>query len=93
MKRLLISVSDLSPSIPKAERENVFNKFYRLHHSKDVSGTGLGLSICKGIVEAHGGKIWIDPSPEYGNRFTFSLPASEQPPEESVVREGVEHNA
>ncbi|HUJ89016.1 MAG TPA: DUF4118 domain-containing protein, partial [Syntrophorhabdales bacterium] len=80
---LLISVSDLSPSIPKAEREHVFNKFYRLHHAKDVSGTGLGLSICKGIVEAHGGKIWVDPSSEYGNRFTFSLPASEQPPEES----------
>ena len=89
---LLISVSDLSPSIPKAERQNVFNKFYRLHYAKDVSGTGLGLSICKGIVEAHGGKIWVDPSPEYGNRFTFSLPASEQPPEGSDVKEGVEHN-
>jgi two-component system sensor histidine kinase KdpD len=89
---LLVTVNDLSPSIPGKERENVFNKFHRLHHSKDVSGTGLGLSICKGIVEAHGGKIWVDPSPEYGNRFTFSLPASEQPPEESGVKEGVEHN-
>jgi two-component system sensor histidine kinase KdpD len=89
---LLVTVNDHSPSIPKAERENVFKKFYRLHYSKDVSGTGLGLSICKGIVEAHGGKIWVDPSAEYGNRFTFSLPASEQPPEESGVKEGVEHN-
>ncbi|HME45869.1 MAG TPA: DUF4118 domain-containing protein [Syntrophorhabdales bacterium] len=89
---LLISVSDLSPSIPKAEREHVFNKFYRLHYAKDVSGTGLGLSICRGIVEAHGGKIWVDPSPGYGNRFTFSLPASEPPPEESAVEEGAEHN-
>ena len=89
---LLISVSDLSPSIPKAEREHVFSKFYRLHYSKDVSGTGLGLSICKGIVEAHGGKIWVGPSPEYGNRFIFSLPVSEQPPKESGIKEGVEHN-
>jgi len=89
---LLISVSDLGPSIPKVEREHVFNKFYRLHYAKDVSGTGLGLSICKGIVEAHGGKIGVDPSPEYGNRFTFSLPASEEPPQESGVKEGVEHN-
>ena len=82
---MLISISDLSPSIPTAERENVFNKFYRLHYAKDVSGTGLGLSICKGIVEAHGGKIWVGPSPEFGNRFTFSLPASEPPPEGSDV--------
>ena len=89
---MLISISDLSPSIPKAEREHVFSKFYRLHYSKDVSGTGLGLSICKGIVEAHGGKIWVGPSPEYGNRFIFSLPVSEQPPEESGVKERVEHN-
>ena len=89
---LLISVSDLGPSIPEAERENVFNKFHRLHYAKDVSGTGLGLSICKGIVEAHGGKIWVDPLSEHGNRFIFSLPASEQPPEESAVKEGAEHN-
>jgi two-component system sensor histidine kinase KdpD len=89
---MLISISDLSPSIPTAERENVFNKFYRLHYAKDVSGIGLGLSICKGIVEAHGGKIWVGPSPEFGNRFTFSLPASEKPPEESGVKEGAEDN-
>jgi two-component system, OmpR family, sensor histidine kinase KdpD len=88
---LLVTVADLSPSIPDTEREHIFSKFYRLHYSKDVSGTGLGLSICKGIVEAHGGKIWVDPSPEYGNRFTFSLPVSEQPPGESGVKEGVEH--
>ncbi len=89
---LLISVSDLSPSIPKAEREHVFNKFYRLHHPKDLSGTGLGLSICKGIVEAHGGKIWVDSLSDYGNRFIFSLPASEKPPEGSAAEEGAEHN-
>jgi two-component system sensor histidine kinase KdpD len=88
---LLVTVGDLSPAIPKAERENVFDKFYRLHYSKDVSGTGLGLSICKGIIEAHDGEIWIDPSPDYGNRFTFSLPAAERPPEGLEAKEGAEH--
>lgn len=85
---LLVTVADLSPPIPKAERENVFDKFYRLHYRRDVSGKGLGLSICKGIVEAHGGNIWVEPSPDYGNRFTFSLPASERPPEGSDPKEG-----
>ncbi len=89
---LLVAVGDRSPSIPKKERGNVFDKFFRLHQGKDVSGIGLGLSICKGIVEAHGGKIWVESSPdEYGNRFTFSLPASDRPPESLDTKERVEH--
>ena len=76
---LLITVADPGPAIPLIERDRVFDKFYRLHSSRHISGTGLGLSICKGIIEAHGGQIWVESSPEYGNRFTFSLPVSELP--------------
>jgi two-component system sensor histidine kinase KdpD len=82
-KTLFLAVSDTGQAIPKAEHEHVFDKFYRLHSSKHISGTGLGLSICKGIIEAHGGKIWLDSSPEYGNRFIFSLPVAEGFPEKT----------
>ncbi|MBP1747116.1 MAG: osmosensitive channel histidine kinase [Deltaproteobacteria bacterium] len=90
-KILLITVADIGPPIPKAEQEHVFDKFYRLHSAKHVSGTGLGLSICKGIIEAHGGSIWVDSSPEYGNRFTFSLPVSEELSEQQFASEGTDH--
>jgi len=90
-KILLFTVADPGPAIPRIERERVFDKFYRLPYSKHISGTGLGLSICKGIIEAHGGNIWVDSSPEYGNRFTFSLPVSEQPLEQQDTKEGAEH--
>lgn len=72
-KDLVVTVTNLGPPITGGEREYVFDKFYRQSSSKHVSGSGLGLFICKGIIEAHGGHIWIDTSPEYGNRFSFSL--------------------
>jgi two-component system, OmpR family, sensor histidine kinase KdpD len=90
-KTLLVTVADRGPVIPMQEREHVFDKFYRLHSLKHVSGTGLGLSICKGIIEAHGGKIWVDSPSEYGNRFTFSLPISEQPSDQLVTKQGADH--
>lgn len=74
-------VTDRSPPVPPTERERVFDKFYRLHYSNQASGTGLGLSICKGIIEAHEGKIWVYLYSGYGNQFTFSLPVCGQPPE------------
>ncbi len=76
-KALLVSVADRAPSIPEYERAHVFEKFYRLEYLRNMDGTGLGLSICKGIVEAHGGMIWVDPSPDGGNKFSFSLPFTE----------------
>lgn len=91
-KTSFLVVADTGPAIPKAEQEHVFDKFYRLHSSKHVSGTGLGLSICKGIIEAHGGKIWLDSSPEYGNRFIFSLPVVGEFPEQGQVTEGEGHD-
>jgi two-component system sensor histidine kinase KdpD len=89
--KVLVTVADSGPSIPLIEQDRVFDKFYRLHSSRHISGTGLGLSICKGIIEAHGGLIWIESSPEYGNRFTFSLPVSEQPLGQPDMKEGEEN--
>lgn len=74
-----VTIADGGPTIPRYERELVFDKFYRLHSTKHTSGTGLGLSICKGIIEAHKGRIWVDSYHEPGNQFIFSLPVPEQP--------------
>ena len=76
---VFVTITDGGPTIPRYERERVFDKFYRLHSTKHTSGTGLGLSICKGIIETHGGKIWVDSPHETGNQFVFSLPVPEQP--------------
>lgn len=89
-KTLFLTVADPGPPIPKTERERVFDKFYRLQ-TRQASGTGLGLSICKGIIEAHAGKIWVESSREYGNRFTFSLPVSEESSEEENLEKGINH--
>ena len=73
-KAVLVSVTDHGPAIPTRERERIFDKFYRLERSKGAGGSGLGLSTCRGIVEAHGGMIWVDSPDSETNRFTFSLP-------------------
>ncbi len=89
-KDVVVTVADSGPAIPEAERDRIFDKFYRLRATKHIKGTGLGLSICKGIIEAHGGSIWVDSSPEHGNRFTFSLPVAEDPSEKPSAKEGAE---
>jgi two-component system sensor histidine kinase KdpD len=54
---VVIEISDEGPGIPEADREKVFDPFYRVHERDRKSGTGLGLSICRGIMRAHGGEI------------------------------------
>lgn len=87
-KEVLVTISDTGSTIPGTESEHLFDKFYRQNSSKHVSGTGLGLFICKGIIEAHGGHIWIDPSPDHGNRFSFSLPANNELPDREELKRG-----
>jgi two-component system sensor histidine kinase KdpD len=70
---LLVRVKNEGPQIPLGNLERIFDKFSRLVESEKVSGTGLGLSICKGIVEAHGGRIWAE-NLERGIAFNFTLP-------------------
>ena len=77
------SVADIGTGIPHEDLERIFDKFYRIHHPDEISGTGLGLSICKGIIEAHGGKIWAMNHPKGGAIFTFTLPLQDSHSSES----------
>ncbi|MEJ5365422.1 MAG: HAMP domain-containing sensor histidine kinase [Desulfosoma sp.] len=73
--RVVFSVRDQGPGIPKAEQPLVFRKYYRVSSFQDhFDGTGLGLHIAKHIVEAHGGKIWVESEPGQGSTFFFHLP-------------------
>ncbi len=69
-----VGVTDRGPGIPSPDLDRVFDKFYRIQRQGDVGGTGLGLSICRGIVEAHGGRIWAAAAPEGGTTVTFVVP-------------------
>ncbi|MGN6346568.1 MAG: sensor histidine kinase, partial [Candidatus Nitrosocosmicus sp.] len=75
-KSIKFSVYDNGPGIPAEEADNLFQKFYQIDTSetRKHSGTGLGLVICKGIIEAHGGKIWIDKEYTTGASFVFTIP-------------------
>ncbi len=71
-----LSVADEGRGIPAESLPHLFRKFSRAQSEDQGGGTGLGLAICKGIVEAHGGRIWAESDgPGLGARFTFTLPA------------------
>ena len=69
-----ISVQDDGSGIPPEDLERIFDKFYRAQGSSQVAGTGLGLAICKGIVEAHGGRIWAENKANGGTAVRFTIP-------------------
>jgi len=52
----------------------VFERFYRVTHHGRAAGAGIGLAVCKGVVEAHGGRIWVSPRRGGGSTFAISLP-------------------
>jgi two-component system sensor histidine kinase KdpD len=79
-REAVIEVADRGPGVPPAEQGRIFEKFYRTHQARD-GGVGLGLTICRGIVEAHGGRIWVENRTGGGAAFRFALPLpAEQPP-------------
>ena len=57
---LHILVINEGPLVPEEQLERIFDKFNRITDADRITGTGLGLSICKGIIEAHHGKIWAE---------------------------------
>ncbi len=77
--RLTLSVGDRGPGVPAGTEEHVFGKFFRSHAAGGRRGVGLGLAICRGIVEAHGGRITAANRAGGGAVFTISLPAEAQP--------------
>jgi signal transduction histidine kinase len=71
-----ISVSDTGPGIALEDQPRIFESFWRGRGSGS-GGAGLGLAIARGIVEGHGGRIWVESEPGQGSRFFFVLPVWE----------------
>lgn len=75
---LIFCVRDEGPGIPEEELAHVFDRFWRARNAPG-GGIGLGLSIARGIVTAHGGRIWAASVPGRGSHFCFTLPLAAQP--------------
>ncbi len=75
VNEVLLYVSDTGPGIPASAQERLFERFYRLpRFEEDTEGSGLGLAITRRIVEAHGGRIWVESEEGKGATFYFTLP-------------------
>jgi PAS domain S-box-containing protein len=72
-------VRDTGPGIPPEALEHLFDRFWQVRHG-DRRGAGLGLSIAKGLVEAHGGRIWVESEPGRGSTFCFVVPVAHEAP-------------
>lgn len=77
-RMIRVTVQDQGPGIPEEHQEDVFKKFYRVKGGDSVSfhkgSSGIGLAICKGLVEAHGGNIWMENLSDSGAKFVFEIP-------------------
>jgi two-component system sensor histidine kinase KdpD len=83
-----VEVADRGPGVPPGEEERIFEKFHRIEAQERPGGVGLGLTVCRGIVAAHGGRIWAESRPEGGAAFRFTIPLVGTPP--SVAAEPAE---
>jgi two-component system sensor histidine kinase KdpD len=75
---VMIEIADRGSGIPAHEEESIFNKFTRSTNTR--MGAGIGLSICRAIIEAHGGRIWVENRAGGGAAFKFLIPVEGTPP-------------
>ncbi|MGB9431200.1 MAG: ATP-binding protein [Candidatus Acidiferrum sp.] len=83
---VIFTVADTGIGIPQADQPRIFERFYRVDvaRSREAGGTGLGLSISKHLVEAHGGRIWVESEVGVGSKFHFAVPVFD--PERAATR-------
>ena len=76
--RVVVAVEDRGQGIPRRDLPRIFERFYKVDRarSRGAGGTGLGLSIARHVVEAHGGRIWVESEEGSGSTFSFSIPVS-----------------
>jgi PAS domain S-box-containing protein len=86
---VVISVSDSGIGLTPDQAEHVFDRFYRADGAltRTTRGVGLGLFICKSLVEAHGGRIWVQSRPDGGSTFSYTLPALVEGAAEAAPRQ------
>jgi len=89
-KEVVVEVADRGQGIPVGEEVRIFDKFYRAKPARE-GGVGLGLTICRGIIEAHGGRIWAENRTGGGAVFRFAIPLSEEQPAVSTEHTGKHH--
>ncbi len=73
---VIVRVEDTGEGLTPEAPERMFDRFWRADRARSGGGTGLGLAIARGLVEAHGGRIWAENRPEGGARVSFTLPAA-----------------
>jgi signal transduction histidine kinase len=76
---IVVTVQDTGPGIAGQERSLVFDRFYRGRAARagEMRGSGLGLYVCRRLIEAHGGRIWVESRPGRGTAFHFTVPRVE----------------
>lgn len=76
--QLIVSVIDEGPGVPRADQQRIFERFYKVDRARPRAGggTGLGLSIARHIVDAHGGRIWVESDEGHGASFRVALPVA-----------------
>jgi len=84
-REVVFTVADTGPGIPKEHLGNIFNPYWQAKRTARL-GAGLGLPIAKGIVESHGGRIWVESEPGRGTKFFFTLPV-DPPSRDGAPRE------